>query len=102
MSPLGNVQSPGLGMASLYVFMCRFAAVGTHYRQLCRFCEHHSEKLTSDVGGGLILNSFIGAIKVGELVDFDSQLVLSCPVAEQAGVRECCSYFKGPKCLQNF
>ena len=63
MKPALNIQCSGLSMESLYEFMCRFSRVGTYYRQLCKFCYHHSDKPFSGISGGLVLNAFIGALK---------------------------------------
>ena len=63
MKPATNVHCRGISMEILYEFMCRFAQVGTHYRQLSKFSQHHADKPHLKLSGGLILNAFIGALK---------------------------------------
>ena len=47
---------------ALQGFLQRFAETGTHYRQLNRFTQHHSEKLTG-LSGGLTLEAFVTSLR---------------------------------------
>ncbi|XP_065066356.1 gamma-tubulin complex component 6-like isoform X2 [Rhopilema esculentum] len=57
-----SLRTSGVSPEALQGFLQRFAETGTHYRQLNRFTQHHSEKLTG-LSGGLTLEAFVTSLR---------------------------------------
>jgi len=58
-----NIFSAGVSAEALHSLMAKFASLGTHYRQLQKFCSHHADRPRSGPSGGALLKAFIDALK---------------------------------------
>ncbi|XP_066912820.1 gamma-tubulin complex component 6-like isoform X2 [Clytia hemisphaerica] len=58
-----NIHCTGLSSDALHSLMAKFASLGTHYRQLRKFCSQHADRPKTGHSGGSLLKAFIDAMK---------------------------------------
>ena len=56
------MRTHGLSLEATQSLLIKFAEIGTYYRQLNRFTQHHSERLHG-FSGGLTLESFVSSLR---------------------------------------